>query len=330
MAMQLLSLYRNLSRPNTELSASSFQVVAIPGYPHHRIGKDAAGAPALLVHIGREEGAVPGPVALQHISVQHRVRCSLLASEQSREEDFTVVRCVAGDRSLREYFVSIAEATLQQLGPSPTRGQVTRAVQRLTELFRAFELPSRKTAQGLWAELVVIAYASAPSAVVAAWHEDPDEAFDFADGRFRVESKSFGQATRTHMFTLRQARPGPAVNAVIVSIRAERSAGGTTIADLLATIRSRGLSADEIMKVQDVVAQSLGDAAPIALTLAFDLERARSSVLFFDSAQVPSVDPMLPPGVSNVRFEAILDEAAALTSGELGARNSFFAAFLPD
>ena len=328
--MQLLNLYRGLSRPNTELSASTFQVVPVPEYPRHRIGKDAAGGPALLLHIGQEEGTVPGPVALQHIAVQHRVRCKLLAGAESSEEEFTVVRCVAGDRSLREYFISIAEATLQQIGPSPTRGQVSRAVQRLTELFRAFELPSRKTAQGLWAELVLIAYASDPSAVIAAWHQDPDEAFDFADGRFRVEAKSFSQATRTHMFTLRQVRPGPAVDAVIVSIRAERSAGGTTIADLLTTIRSRGLPADALIKVQDVVAHSLGEAAPIALTLAFDLERARSSVLFFDSAQVPSVDPTLPSAVSNVRFEALLDEAAALAPDVLGTRAAFFAAFLPD
>jgi hypothetical protein len=327
--MQLLNLYRNLSRPNTELGSSTFQVVPIPGFERHRIGKDGTGAPALLIHIGDEGGQVPGPVALHHVTVQHRLRCSLLTFEGAAQDEFTVIRCVSGDRALREYFIRISEATVQQLGASPTRGQVTRALEKLTELFRAFELPSRKTAQGLWAELVLIAIANDPATLITAWHADPDEGYDFSDGRTRLEVKSFSQQARVHSFSLRQARPGNGIDVVVASIRAERSGGGATIADVLALIQARGLSTEALFKVQDIVARSLGDTAVTALALAFDLERARGSLLFFESASVPSVDPLLPAGVLNVRFDALLDEEGALTTEAFATRADLFAAATP-
>jgi len=328
--MQLLNLFRELTRPNVELGESTFQVAQIRGYPAHRLGKDGSGAPALLVRVRDDDAAqAVAPIALQHVTVQHRVRCRLLSGEVSSEESFTVVRCVSGERALREYFIRIVEATVEDLGPSPTRGQVTRAMRRLTELFRAFELPSRKTAQGLWAELVVIALSSQPEALIRAWHSDPDEGYDFADGSSRVEVKSFSQPARVHSFSLRQARPGAGVDVVIASLRAERSAGGSNISDVIAMIERRVTSSDARLKVEEVVARSLGDVAATALTLAFDFERARASLCFFDSRSVPSIELPLPQGVLAVRLDALLNDSQALTLSSLASRNVFFAAAAP-
>lgn len=86
---------------------------------------------------------------------------------------------------------------------------------------------------------------------------------------------------------------------------------------------------DAFQKVIDVVGTSLGETAPVALDLRFDVERARTSLRFFPSHRVPAIEPPLPPGVVSVRFEALLDERAALTDAELAESGDFFSAFVP-
>lgn len=327
--MDLVDLFRGLARPSIELGPSTFQVAPIPQFPTHRLGKDGVGAPVLLLSARTDSSRVGPPIALQHVSVQHRVRCRLLTATSEVEEDFTVVRCLAAERELRDYFTRVCEAALHQLGPDPAQADVTNAVRRLTELFRSFETPARKTVQGLWAELVIIAFASNPLTLIQAWHIDPDEGFDFAQGAIRLEVKSFTQSARVHNFSLRQARPGSGVTVVIASLRAERSGGGATIEDLIAAIASRSVGPDAVLKVRDIVARSLGSTAGAALTLAFDLERARDSLRFFAAESVPSVDPTLPPGVLSVRFEALLDEARALSTEGLASAGQLVAAAGP-
>jgi hypothetical protein len=326
--MDLLSLFRSLPRPNVEEGGTAFRVAPIPGFEIHRLGKDGVGAPALLVHVSGGDGHLSGPVVLRHLAVQHGVRCKITSCVNAvgREEDVTLVRCASGEPTLRDYFVRVAELAARHLGPTPSRDAVNRTVRKLTELFQSFEHPARKTVQGLWAELLVIRDSSEPSALVEAWHVDPDEAFDFMDGPDRLEVKSFSGEGRLHRFSLRQARPGGAIQAVFASLKAERGAGGSTIADLVVGIQHRGISAEAALKVDAVVARSLGDLAANGFSLAFDIERARESVRFFAADAVPSIDPALPSGVSRVRFDALLDEARALPMAALQGRGRLFAA----
>jgi hypothetical protein len=87
--MDLVTLFRSLSRPNVEAGTTAFCVAPIPGFEVHRIGKDSSGAPALLVNIAGRGGHLAGPVVLQHIAVQHGVRCriSSVGSTEFREEE---------------------------------------------------------------------------------------------------------------------------------------------------------------------------------------------------------------------------------------------------
>lgn len=325
-AMDLLVAFRTLVRPNIESGPNTFSVMSIGSSPH-RLGKDGDGAPVLLIRVPGAATGTQGPVVLQHIAVQHDVRCWLVgsaASAASHEEVVSLVRCTSGEGTLREYFVHVVEIAVLQLGNGPTRTEVNRAIKSLTELFRAFEQPARRTVQGLWAELVVIVLSEAPGTLVSAWHVDPNEAFDFAWGPSRIEVKSFSGIARIHSFTLRQVHPGAGVEVVIASIRAERCSGGTSIADLMRRLLSRGLTPGLMSKVELVVAQSLGDNAGAGLSMAFDLERACESVCFFDATSVPSVDPLLPAGVVSVSFESMLAEDAALHLDDLRTRGALF------
>jgi hypothetical protein len=239
------------------------------------------------------------------------------------------LRCTAHEAELREFFVDMAQVTVERLGSDPSESDVNRAVAELVELFRAFEDAPRKSVQGLWAEVLAITVATDPATLIRAWHSAPDEAFDFADGATRLEVKSFGGVARAHTFSLRQVHPGAGIVVVFVSVRAERSAGGATIRDLIARVSERGIAPSLALKVHRVVARTLGTSAATALSVGFDFQRAVDSLRFFASSAIPSVDPQLPAGVLSVRFEALLDEERALSPGALRGVGDLVAAAQP-
>lgn len=329
--MELTTLFRSLKKPQAQAEANRFHVAPIPDFPLHRVGKDANGAPVLLIQIANLEGFSRGPISIKHIAVNHDVTCRLErdAEEFSSEGIFTIVRCVSGEPELRDYFLQAIELIIRQIGDTPSRSDVNRSIQRLVELFRSFEEPAQRTVQGLWAELALIKLSSRPEELLAAWHADPNEGFDFADGPNRIEVKSFSSNTRIHSFSFRQAHPGPGINVVIASIRAERSTGGSSIKDLINGLVSSGIGLEMRWKLETVVSQSLGESATTALGIGFDLDRARDSLRFFDIRSVPTIFPPLPPGVLNVRFESMLDESQSLPLSTLRARKSLFSAVCP-
>jgi hypothetical protein len=275
--MDLLPIFRALTRPSSELGATTFHVAPISGFTSHRLGKDGTGAPALLVGVKDSDTRATGPVVLQHLSVLHGVRCRIVGptTTAAREETFSLVRRTSGEPMLREYFVRAVELAVRQLGEAPTPVSVNRAIKRLVELFQAFEQPARRTVQGLWAELLVIDLSHDPGALLSAWHVEREEAFDFAMGPNRLEVKSFSGPARVHTFALRQVRPGPGIDVVIASVRAERSTGGLSVVDLMRNITERGITEGAVEKLETVVAASLGSSSATALGLVFDVERAR-------------------------------------------------------
>jgi hypothetical protein len=298
----------------------------------HRLGKDGSGAPALLIQAHNASGRTPGPIVLQHITVKYDSQCRLTSHHNSaamRESRFSIVRCTSGEPALRESFVRVAEIATRRLGATPSPADIGRVVRGFTELFRAFELPARRAVHGLWAELVTITLASSPENLLTAWHEVPDEGFDFSCGPSRVEVKSFSGEGRIHHFSLRQARPGPGIDALIASIRAERSAGGISISDLMRQLAQRALPDNLLEKAERLVAESLGDSAGTGLSLTFDLERARESLRFFDARSVPAIEPPLPTGIVSVRFESLLDETTAIAAAEVRYRGGLANAVCP-
>lgn len=248
MTLELATLFRSIPRPPVG-STDMFGVASIPSFDGHRLGKDSHGAPALLVRVSDRSATTPAPLALEHLSVQHDLRCVVAREDgHSQEEVVTVIRCTSSDRALREYFIGVLGVQVQFLGREPTRVQVASAVRRLTELFRPLTEPAKKTVQGLWAEVFLIRNSSDPIALLRSWHNEVEEAYDFSAGAFRVEVKSTSGPTRTHRFSLRQLRPGNGINVIIASVFAERSAGGMSLATLVSELWTAPLHLESLVR----------------------------------------------------------------------------------
>jgi hypothetical protein len=313
--LRLADLFENLPVPSSNPKIESFSSLVIMPGPH-RLGKDARGAPALLVVAGGSPlGSRTAPVELENVRVMYDLPCLLWHSANEHEEArFSVVQCLSNDRILHAYFLSVIEGILPLLGSAPNGYTVHEMVDSLAELFRTLTLPPRGSVQGLWAELFMLTESSDPTHLCEAWHATPDDLFDFSASSQRIEVKSSGDRGRKHHFTSEQVHPPLGTRVLVASLFVERAGAGTSLAELIELLRTQvskrpGL----LMKIEQLVASSLGITWRNTLDQRFDRELAQDSLLFFDSQSIPAIGPEFPPGVSDVRFVSDLGTARPIS-----------------
>ncbi len=99
--------------------------------------------------------------------------------------------------------------------------------------------------------------------------------------------------------------------------------------DLVSEIRRRlGDAADLLLHLDNVVGLTLGDSLRHASEERFDRQLAERSIAFFDPDVVPKVSPILPMGVSDVRFRVDLTNVPSVDVGEYRSRGGLLAVAL--
>jgi len=326
----LVQLFRGLS--SVELTGlEQFSAAPIPDYPDHRIARDSAGRPSLLLGVMDAAGTNPPPIILRHIEVQHDVHCHIRHTGGSTEDaTFTVIRCQSDNLLLQTMFLRVCMPVLQQLGPKISRSGVLDAVNRLVELFRSLERPATKTIVGLWAELFLIDRSSDPSVMVSCWHFAPTDLLDFSFGDQRLEVKASSRRTRCHHFRLEQLQPPTGASSVVASIFVDTAGRGVGIAELVESIARKVTDIGLQNRLHSLVFQLLGENWEAAAVGRFDYQAAQESLSFYFAAQIPCVNLPVPRGVSEVHFIADLSALTPLSEHHLRSRSGLFAAACPE
>lgn len=330
--LDLVTLFDALLPPlASQDQGARFSAQPIPGYERHRLGKDLHGGPSILISIGEASGDQRvAPIVLAHLTVQNDIDCRIYRLDNSVEEGrFTVVRCTGADRALHVYFLRIVAPVIMALGASPSRAEVSEAINKLAELFHAITRAPRKSLQGLWAELFLIARARDPLMLVKAWHVLPEDRYDFSAGGQRIEVKSASGRIRQHHFTLEQLHPPAGTSVLVASLFVERAGAGTSIAELIEEVRSR-VSSDPtlVLQVDRIVGLTLGESWQHAMEDRFDRELAEESLAFFATEDIPKVSPEVPFGVSGISFKSDLTGHDSSDLASLRASEGLFRAVL--
>lgn len=83
-----------------------------------------------------------------------------------------------------------------------------------------------------------------------------------------------------------------------------------------------------LLRLESTVAATLGDNWRAALDERFDRQLGQGSLRFYESAAIPSVDPELPDGVSDVAFKSDLSEVESVERDVFRQMGGLFAAAL--
>lgn len=332
--MDLITLFRSLRTESTvELKGgNAFAAIPIPAAPTHRLGCDVDGAPCLLLDVRRPKADQPPPlnVALAHLAIQHDVLCRLVHGAGVEESRLTLVRLVNADRELRAQFLRVAGPVVQSLGARPTTAELMHVVAALVDLFRALERPARRTVQGLWSELLLLASASDTVRAIRAWHATPSDRFDFAAGQERIEIKSTGRGRRNHHFSVDQLTVPAGTSLLVASLFVESVGGGCSLGELLEEVCT--LVRDDpalVARVNRLAFEALGNTLSEALTACFDRELAMHSLTWFRGEDIPCVARPLPTAVSDVRFVADLTTVSAVEPAMVRLAGPLSEALLP-
>lgn len=311
-------------------AANRYVAIPIGSSSTYRIGKDPAGAPALLIRLPSDQTTDASPIRLRHLYVAHDVTCVIHRDHGTESGKFSVLSCVEADRATEGYFLRVVEALLPGLGESPDARSVNQAVDSLVELFRGLSNPPIKAVQGLWAELLLLAESQDPGRLLDAWHTIPEDLYDFNEGNHRIEVKSAQGEVRRHHFSLAQLLPPAGTTLAIVSVLVNRVGGGTSVDDLIDELRSFfSESPQQLLRLYKVITLTLGARWREAELEMFDRSAARQSLAFFRLSDVPTVSPNLPPGVSNVRFSSDLTGKVPYSNGEVRALGGLIGSAAP-
>jgi hypothetical protein len=329
-ALDLVQLFESLVMPMPAVTGSDLAAVPIPGGDTHRLAKDSNGSPCLLIR-QPPQSARSVPIRLENLLVSFDVPCVITApGGQLERSTFTIVRCSPANPRLFPHFLRVISPLVAGLGPSPTAAAVRRMISGLVELFQALAVTGSKTIQGLWAELLLIRMSSDPPAMVAAWHRDPLEHFDFAAGPQRIEVKSSNTRQREHYFSLEQLTPFGVSRIVVASMFVERVGGGVSLRKLVDD--TRALLAGDVSlttRFDAVVYNSLGSGWADAMEECFDWELAVESIVFYAAENVPRPENSTPEAVFDVRFRSDLSSKPQLDGQHLRELGGIFAAGVP-
>jgi hypothetical protein len=315
-ARHLNALFLALPKPvDGGADGESFATVAFPASPTHLIGKGADGRIAILLALDSELPLGPIPsVRLENLEVIHAARCQIARSDGSCVPGtFSVVRCLADDPAIAELFIDVMASVTQQFVEPPPADTAARVMDRVIRLFRNLARPSPRVAQGLWAELFLIAESTDPAQVAAAWRTTLYDRTDFASDNHRLEVKSTANAKRVHKFSMDQLRIPEGTNGVVASLVCQRTAGGLSIRELWSTVRGLLAATPElVLRADEIVTSTLGDVWKESLLLRYDWQTAKASMRFYAMESIPSVGHDLPPAISDVRFSVDLSDIQAI------------------
>lgn len=309
----VFEIYRDLESNSSNI-VDGFSIASLPSVKHHKIGISPSGQPMFFIKCDDSTETKSIDSNLEFISVQYNRECQLLANKKKTADGiYTVISLKTDSIDLQEYFLEIVFLVVKKLPSNPKLKELKIEVEKLINLFSKFSKLPSKTIQGLWAELLVIEKSKNPEYLIKAWHSSMTDKFDFNDGTDKIEVKSTSKSRRVHTFSLEQLNPNKNSNLIIVSVFSVETGIGKSIFDLIELIEKRIKDNDLSIRINEILAETLGNSFEKAFDVFFDYQLATDTIQFYKSEAIPSIDAKyIPKELTNVHFDSDLTEVIPL------------------
>ncbi len=172
---------------------------------------------------------------------------------------------------------------------------------------------------GLIGELLLIAKSESPDSLVAGWHENVSDSYDFRWGSQLLEVKSSTKPGRQHYFSSTQIPPTQGFELQIASVLVQRSHSGITLGDLIDAV-ARRVTTTSLQKIRRISLETIGMPSEFAGEYRFTVEGNDQLIRFYDWRNIPSPTG----GVKILRMNWLTDldhvkESAPIPSLHIGA-----------
>lgn len=301
---EVYQLFKVLS--NKPLEDGCYAADSVPFACQHKIGVSSEGYPTFFIKASGKDEALD--ITLEFIKVLFNRTCRLIENDEVREMDgYAIVSMSASNGDYQKYFIDVLCILLQELPDNVTIKILKTELIKIADLFSNLSKPSKKTLQGLWAELFIIEQAKSPEYLLQAWHISPNDKFDFNDGRDKIEVKSTRTVRRVHKFSLEQLHPNTNSNLIIASVFVIETGKGKTIFDLKDSICKKVSDLGLQFRLNEIIVQTLGFDFDKVNDISFDYQQALDTLMFYDVRDIPTIAiESIPESISNIHFDCDL------------------------
>ena len=291
---------------NKPVEEGCYAADSIPFACQHKIGISPEGYPMFFIQTLGKEKALD--ITMEFIKVMFNRSCSIIENNEIRRtHEYTIVSLNAGNVDYQKYFIDVVCILLHGLSDNVTIKTLKIELMKIADLFSNLSKPSKKTLQGLWAELLVIERSKSPAYLLQSWHVSPNDKFDFNDGIDKIEVKSTRNVRRIHTFSLEQLHPNVNANLLIASVFVIETGHGRTIFDLKNSICKKVSDLKLQYRLNEIIVQTLGRDFDKVNDVSFDYQQALDTIAFYDYQDIPSIAiENIPKSLSNIHFDCDL------------------------
>ena len=126
--IDLKVIYKNLPLPKNQ-NSNSYSAKAIKGYENHRIAKNNANNPSLLIYISKEnQDFIISTQNLFNIKVSHNLKCEIESDGKVSQNYFSVVSYIGKNSDIKDIFLNTCQILTKSLGQSPSKKQIKHTV----------------------------------------------------------------------------------------------------------------------------------------------------------------------------------------------------------
>lgn len=305
--IELYDIFKSLS--NSQTTNNSFMVNTISSTMPHRIGITTEGFPIFFIEC--VDNAKVSDIKLKLFNVAFNCQCTItdINGRENVEKEFSLIQLNSINVDFQKYFLEVVYLILRKLPTIPNVTDLKAEISKVIGLFTAHKSLSQEIIKGLWAELFIIEQSNNPLYLINSWHISPNDKYDFNDGKNLIEVKSTTGPVREHTFAIEQLHPSDGADLLIASVFVAKSPMGTSILDLVNAISQKIDDVESLIRLREVVGQTLGSNIEDVAKIYFDYNYSSSSKKFYHYSDIPKIDICnVPNNVSSVHFRSNLME----------------------
>ncbi|MEK9774443.1 MAG: hypothetical protein VW298_02395 [Candidatus Woesearchaeota archaeon] len=229
-------------------------------------------------------------------------------SNQTINAKFSTIKLVGGNIRMIDYFLRALEGLIIELNKDYSFQNFKKEVEILIELFSKRKSVDLKTVLGLWGELFFINQSSDITKTIVAWHNNENNRFDFsfAENQY-LEVKTTLDSNRLHTFSNKQIENYKNLNVEIASIQTELNGTGKSLKDLWENIDSKIKDLNLKDKLQTLISSTLKSDFQALYEYRFDMGFAESSLKYFNTKDIPSINQPLHHSIRKISLKIDLD-----------------------
>lgn len=316
---ELYTSFNNLQNKSSEEDLTINVIDILPDYPH-KLGKTQEGYPVVFVKCS--DKLIVNNIEMNLFKVIFNSICTITDDKGNKiTQAYTIFQLNSVEKDLQEYFIKVIQILLKRISKYPKVKDLNIEINKIIKLFDEKHTLSKEVIKGLWTELFVIANASNIEYLINAWHVNPDDIYDFNDGIDKIEVKSTSNLDRIHCFSLEQLNPNVDSNLVVVSIIVLATGLGQNIFDLIDSIKQKVTDLNIILKLEQVVYQTLGPNIEDAKNIKYDYTMANDTYAVYDYKDIPSINKeIIPTEVVSVNFKTRLKTTTSVNKNSIKSK----------